>query len=122
MGQIEQFFPMRFAFFLLVALASFGCGAVDRPTRAATPGGYVHGSGIATNLQLPPVPSGCIVRIYHVGPNSFPDGPHDRADWAAYFRAQGVIFPRGGFAAFFAPTSTLVVANTPDQLELLDPF
>ena len=113
---------MRIIVFLSLALVTFACSAADKPTQAATLGGYAHDSQTPTHLQLPPVPSGCLVRVYHVGPKAFRDAPRNKIDWAAYLRAQGVIFPRGGFAAYYAPSGALIVANTPEQLQLLDPF
>ena len=106
----------------LGSLITSAGSATDKPTRSATLGGYSHDSPTATHLQLPPVPSGCVVRVYHIGPKAFRDAPRNQTDWAAYLRAQGVTFPRGGFAAYFATSATLIVANTTEQLQLLDPF
>ncbi len=122
---------MRPAIFCVSLAALAGCTHTDEPTRSAVWGGYYykHESSNAppsgatpTNLELPPVPSGCVVRVYRIKPREFPDAPRTKTDWAEFLRAQGVIFPHGGFAVFFPPTSTLIVANTPDQLRLLDPF
>ena len=115
---------MRIIIFFLAALITSACVA-DKPTKSATLGGYSHSSPLATHLQLPPVPSGCLVRVYHVSPNSqqwLRDAPRNQIDWTEYLRSLGVIFPRGGFAAYYAPSATLIVANTPECLALLDPF
>lgn len=96
--------------------------AADQPTQVATLVVYSHDSPTPTYLQLPPVPSGCLVRVYHIEPEAFRDSPRNKIDWAPFLRALGVIFPRGGFASYFAASSTLIVANTPEQLQLLDPF
>ena len=122
---------MRPAIFCLWFAALAGCAPTDQPTHAAVPGGYHYqhepanappSGATPTNLELPPVPSGCVVRVYRIKPREFPDAPRTKTDWAEFLRAQGVVFPRGGFAVFFPPTSTLIVANTPDQLRLLNPF
>ena len=112
---------MRIIVLFSVVLITSACAA-DKPTKSATLGGYSHHSPLPTHLQLPPVPSGCLVRVYHISPKAFRDAPRNQTDWAAYLRAQGVIFPRGRFAAYYAPSATLIVANTPEQLQLLDPF
>ena len=114
---------------LLVILAA--CAYTDQPTRSAMPGGYYYkheptndplSGATPTNLELPPIPSGCVARVYHIKPRSFSDAPRTKTDWADFLRARGMVFPHGGFAVYFVPTATLIVANTPDQLALLDPF
>ena len=122
LGVSAHLFPMRIIVLFSVALITSACSAADKPTKAAILGGYSHHSPLPTHLQLPSVPSGCLVRVYHIGPKTLREAPRNQTDWAAYLRAQGVTFPRGGFAAYFAQTSTLIVANTPEQLQLLDPF
>lgn len=105
------------------------CTTTDKVTQTATWGGYSpciprHPDFIqrATNLQLPPVPRGCLTRVYAIPPKWIAGAPREKIDWADFLRSNGVIFPRGGFAIYFPPTSTLIVANTPDQLDLLEPM
>ena len=112
---------------LLLAVLFFsvlaGCTSTDKATSRAIWGGYPSlSAGAPAHLQLPSIPSGCIVCVYHIHPEEFRNAPRNQTDWGAFLRAQGMIFPRGGFAAYFPETSTLVIANTPVQLALLDPI
>ena len=117
---------------LCISFATFtGCVHAAEPTKSASWGGYYYkhepanappSGATPTHLELPPVPAGCVVRVYHVKPREYPGAPRRKTDWAEFLRAQGMVFPRGGFAAYFPPTATLIVANTSDQLALLDPF
>ena len=45
-----------------------------------------------------------------------------KIDWTDYLRSQGIIFPHGGFACYLPSAKILVVANTPEELDLLNPF
>ena len=112
---------MRIIVLFAIALLT-SASAADKPTKSATLGGGSHNSPLPTYLQLPPVPSGCLVRVYHISPKALPEANRNKTDWAEYLRALGVTFPRGGFAAYYAPCATLIVANTPEQLKLLDPL
>jgi hypothetical protein len=100
----------------------------DLPTHSANWGGYSpalrpsQAVGTPTFLELPPVPFGCLVRVYHFPARRWQGAPANEVDWTAFLRSQGMIFPRGGFATYFPATSTLILANTPDQLALLDPM
>ena len=48
--------------------------------------------------------------------------PRKQTDWADYFRSLGMVFPNGGFAAYHPESEVLVIANTEEQLRLLDPL
>lgn len=115
---------MKTAIFCILAASLAGCAERDQPTRSAVVVGpyvWARPNDPPIYVELPPVPSGCIVRVYQIRPHDFPDAPRTKIDWADWLRAQGMIFPHGGFAAYFPKTGTLIIANTPDQLSLMDP-
>ena len=95
----------------------------DKPTKPATRLVDAKDTRLTRYLELPPVPRGCIVRVYPVGRGAtFPRALRERTDWADYLRSLGMLFPNGGFATYVAEGSVLIVANTPEQMSLLDPI
>ena len=99
-----------------------GCGPPNRPTTSI---GYTYYIGHQKGyVQLPACPRGCVVRIYSSAYKNAELSQKDKrqTDWAPSLRSQGMIFPRGGFAYFDRSDGILIVANTPEELKLLDPM
>jgi hypothetical protein len=101
---------MRTIVLFSVVLITSACAA-DKPTKSATLAA-THTTRlcrrISNYLRFHPVASFAFITLVR---KAFRDAPRNQTDWAAYLRAQGVIFPRGGFAAYYAPSATLIVAT-----------
>ena len=72
-------------------------------------------------MLLPRAPAGCETRVFHVKPGQFRDAPFDQMDWTNYLQSNGITFPKGGFAAYYAPSNVLIIASDSQNLDLLLP-
>lgn len=100
-----------------------GCASTDPASHSAKVYGLpFHLGEESYYMQIPSTPSGCETRIFHIGPNQFPAELYRKTDWTPYLRDTcGMIFPRGGFAAYYAPCQALIIASTSSQLDLMEP-
>lgn len=102
-----------------MALISF---AADQPTGSAQQSVSAANTNVTLYYELPPAPAGCLVRVYPINPSNTSKLPIHQTNWVDYLRSLGMQFPKGGFALFIPEKSVLIVANTEEQLALMNPM
>ena len=119
----QTFTPTRFIILACLTVTLCNCSVTSKPAALrATHLVKSNDTGSPLYFELPPVPPGCVARVYTVNPKAFPDAKGKQTDIADWFRQRGMVFPQGGFAIFLPESSVAILASTPEQLRLLDPF
>ena len=113
---------MKRIYLMLIALTVCGCSTQEQPTRKATVAYFpFHLSNKPYYMQLPPTPSHCETRVFYIKPSEWVDAPFKSTDWTGYLRSDGMTFPRGGFASYYAPCHALILCTTAQNLDLKEP-
>jgi hypothetical protein len=117
------FTPKRLIILAYLTLTLCSCSVTSKPDALrATHLVKSNDAGFPLYFELPPVPPGCVARVYAVNPKTFPEAKGKQTDVADWFRQRGMVFPKGGFAIFLPESSVAILASTPEQLHLLDPM
>ena len=78
---------------------------------------------LSNPTSLPRCPRRCIIHVYgplKEVPSFLPPEAKIHANWTEYYKACGVSFPKGGFAFFYKPTRTLIIATTKADFDLIE--
>ena len=111
---IRPFTPARFIISACLTVALCSCSVTSKPTALRET--RLEKSieiGPPIYFELPPVPRGCVARVYAMNPKAFPEAKGKQTDVADWFRQRGMVFPKGGFAIFLPESSVAILASTP---------